>query len=138
MALDAGLGGFLLLVGRVLFGGLLAFQGLNHFMNVEGMAGYAEMKGIPAPGFSVIGSGVMLLGGGLGIVAGVFPAVAAGALAVFLLVSAVTMHDFWAVPDDQRQDEMVQFLKNVELAGAALVFLALSGETWAYAVGIGL
>jgi uncharacterized membrane protein YphA (DoxX/SURF4 family) len=138
MALDAGLGGVLLLVGRVLFGGLLAFQGLNHFMNAEGMTGYAQMKGIPAPGFGVIASGVMLVLGGLAIVAGVFPAVAAGALAVFLLVSAVTMHDFWAVPDDQQQDEMVQFLKNVELAGAALVFLALSGETWAYAVGVGL
>jgi uncharacterized membrane protein YphA (DoxX/SURF4 family) len=57
---------------------------------------------------------------------------------VFLLVAAVTMHDFWAVPGDQQQDEMVNFLKNVELAGAALVVLAISGEPWAYAVGIGL
>ena len=138
MALDAGLAAVLLLVGRVLFGGLLAFQGLNHFMNAEQMTGYAEMKGIPAPGFGVIASGVMLVLGGLGIVAGVYPALAAGTIAVFLLVAAVTMHDFWAVPGDQQQDEMVNFLKNVELAGAALVVLAISGEPWAYAVGIGL
>ena len=138
MALDAGLAAVFLLVGRVLFGGLLAFQGLNHFLDLEGMSGYAEMKGIPAPRFGVIASGVMLVFGGLGILAGVYPALAAGAIAVFLVVTTPTMHDFWAVPEEQAQDEMVNFLKNVELLGAALVFLALSGEPWAYAVGIGL
>jgi uncharacterized membrane protein YphA (DoxX/SURF4 family) len=135
---DAGLAGLFLLVGRLLFGGILAFQGLNHFLNAEEMTGYAEMKGLPAPGFSVVASGLVLVLGGLGIAAGIYPAVAAGAVAVFLLVAAVTMHDFWAVPEDQQQDEMVQFLKNVELAGAALVVLALSGQPWAYAVGLGL
>ena len=138
MALDTGLAAVLLLAGRVLFGGLLVFQGLNHFTNTEAMTGYAQAKGLPAPGFSVVASGVVLALGGLGIIAGVFPAIAAGAVALFLLVAAVTMHDFWAVPDEQAQDEMVQFLKNVELAGAALVFLAISGEAWAYTVGIGL
>jgi putative oxidoreductase len=138
MALDSGLAAVLLLGGRVLFGGLLAFQGLNHFLNLDEMTGYAEAKGLPAPGFSVIASGVVLVLGGLGIVVGAFPAIAAGALAVFLLVAAVTMHDFWAVPEEQAQDEMVNFLKNVELAGAALLFLAVSGEAWAYAVGVGL
>jgi uncharacterized membrane protein YphA (DoxX/SURF4 family) len=138
MALDAGLAGILLLIGRVLFGGLLVFQGLNHFMNAEQMTGYAQAKGLPAPGFGVVASGVLLVAGGLALILGVYPAVAAGALAVFLLVSAVVFHDFWAVPDEQAQDEMVNFLKNVELAGAALVFLAISGEAWAYTVGIGL
>ncbi len=138
MALDAGLAAVLLLVGRVLFGGLLAFQGLNHFRNLDGMAGYAEVKGVPAPRFGVVASGVVLVLGGLGIALGVFPALAAGALAVFFLVVTPTMHDFWAVPEDQKQDEMVQFIKNAELLGASLLFLALSGETWAYAVGVGL
>lgn len=138
MAVDAGLTGILLVVGRVLFGGLLAFQGLNHFQNLDAMTGYAEAKGLPAARVSVVASGVLLVAGGLGIVLGVFPAIAAAALAVFLLVSAVTMHDFWAVPEDQAQDEMVQFMKNVELAGAALLVLAFSDQPWAYAVSLGL
>ncbi len=137
MVLDAGLGAIALLVGRVLFGGLLAFQGLNHFMNVDEMAGYAEYKGIPAPRAGVVVSGLLLVGGGLGILLGAFPALAAGVLVAFFLVVTPTMHDFWAVPEDQQQDEMVQFLKNVELLGASLVFLALATEPWAYAVGVG-
>jgi uncharacterized membrane protein YphA (DoxX/SURF4 family) len=138
MVVESAAGEVAFLLARVLFGGVLAFMGLNHFSGVEGMAGYAELKGIPAPTFSVIASGVMLVLGGLGIVLGVAPVPAAGALATFLLVSAVTMHDFWAVPEDQAQDEMTGFLKNVALAGGALGFLALGGQTWPYAVGIGL
>lgn len=136
MALDTGLAAVLLLVGRILFGGLLAFQGLNHFQNVEAMTGYAQAKGLPAPKLGVLASGGLLVTAGLALVLGVYPGIAAGAVAVFLLASAVIFHDFWAVPEDQAQDEMVQFLKNVELAGGALIFLAISSEAWAYTVGL--
>ncbi|QLH81633.1 DoxX family protein [Halosimplex pelagicum] len=138
MVVESAAGEAVFLVARLLFGGVLAFMGINHFSGVEGMAGYAEMKGIPAPRFSVIASGVTLVLGGVGVALGVAPVLAAGALATFLLVSAVTMHDFWAVPEDQTQDEMTGFLKNVALAGGALGFLALGGQAWPYAVGVGL
>lgn len=138
MAIDAGIGAVVFLVARVLFGGLLAFQGLNHFQNADAMSGYAQSKGVPAARASVLLSGGMLLFGGLGIVLGVFPAIAAGAIAAFLLVTTPLMHDFWAVPEDQQQAEMINFIKNVELLGASLVFLVLSSEPWAYALGVGL
>lgn len=131
--------GALGLVGaRILFGGVLAFMGLNHFMEREEMAGYAEYKGLPAPMFSVIASGALLILGGVAIVAGVFPGVGALAIAGFLLVSAVTMHDFWAVPAEEQQDEMVQFLKNVALAGGAFAFVAIATLSWEYSAGIGM
>jgi uncharacterized membrane protein YphA (DoxX/SURF4 family) len=135
---ESGVAAIALLVGRVLFGGLLAFQGLTHFMQTDAMAGYAQAKGLPAPRASVLLSGSFLVAGGAAIAVGVFPALAAGGMALFLVVTAVTMHDFWAVPEEQHQDEMVQFIKNVELAGAAVVFLAISSLEWGYAVGVGL
>ena len=128
----------LFLLGRVLFGGVLAFTGLNHFMNADGMIPYAEAKGLPAPAASVYFSGGLLVVSGLLLVGGAFPVVAAGALATFLLASAVTMHDFWAVPEDQQQTEMTQFLKNVALAGGALAMLTAAGTAWPYSVGVGL
>ncbi|MFC4358371.1 DoxX family membrane protein [Halobium salinum] len=138
MALEAPLASELLLLARLLFGGVLAFTGLNHFTNTDAMTGYAEAKGLPAPRLGVVGSGVLLVLGGLGLVFGVFPVLAAGALAVFLVVSALVFHDFWAVPEDQQQTEMTQFLKNVALAGAALALLALGGTQWAYALNVGV
>ncbi len=136
---DAALAGEIFLIGRILFGAVLAFMGLNHFMNLDQMAGYAEFKGLPAPAFSVIASGAVLVLGGLGIVLGAFPVLAAGGLAVFLIVSAVTMHDFWTLDDpEEQQNEMTSFLKNLYGAGAALALLAVGGASWPYAVGIGL
>ncbi|ELZ43224.1 DoxX family protein [Halorubrum saccharovorum DSM 1137] len=136
---DTPFAGELFLLGRILFGVTLAFMGLNHFMDVDTMAGYAEFKGLPAPRLSVVASGLVLVLGGLGVAAGAFPVLAAGALAVFLLVSAVTMHDFWSMDDpEEKQSEMTSFLKNVYGAGAALALLAVGGTAWPYAVGLGL
>ncbi len=125
------------LLARVLFGGVLAFTGLNHFLDTDAMAGYAEFKGLPAPRASVLGSGGLLVFSGLSIVLGVFPALGAGALAVFLLVSGVTMHDFWAVGKDEAQDELTHFLKNVYGAAGALAFLVVASAPWPYALNIG-
>jgi uncharacterized membrane protein YphA (DoxX/SURF4 family) len=125
------------LVGRLLFGGVLAVMGLNHFQQVEGMAGYAESKGLPLPKVSVVGSGALLVVAGGAIVLGVVPVVAGALLAAFLLASAVLFHDFWSVEDpEQKQSEMTDFLKNVALAGAALAFLAVGGTAWPLAVGL--
>ena len=139
LQLDAPFAGELFLLGRLLFGGVLAFMGLNHFMDVDAMAGYAEFKRIPAPRVSTVASGALLVLGGVGVAVGAFPVLSAGALAVFLLVSAVTMHDFWTVDDpEDRQNEMTGFLKNLYGAGAALALLAVGGTVWPYALGIGL
>lgn len=127
------------LVARLLFGGVLAFMGANHFLNGEDMAGYARMKGLPAPKLTVAATGAMLLLGGLAVVTGAFVVLGAGALAVFLLASAVLMHDFWTVEDPQQQQtEMTHFLKNVTMAGAALGFLALASVPWPYALDVGV
>lgn len=133
-----GLEGIVLLVGRVLFGGVVAFMGLNHFLDAESMTGYAEHKGLPAPRLSVLVSGAVLVLGGLSIVLGMFPLLGALAVAAFLLVSALLMHDFWAVPEDQQQDELTQFLKNAVMAGGALVVAVVAAEPWAYSLGLGL
>ena len=128
----------LLIVGRILFGGVLAFTGLSHFTQTEEMAGYAEYKGLPAPRLSVLASGALLIAGGLGIIVGVFPVVAAIALAAFLIISAIMMHNFWAVPEDQQQDEMNSFLKNISLAGGSLVIAAVASSGWTFSIGISL
>jgi uncharacterized membrane protein YphA (DoxX/SURF4 family) len=138
MALDAGVAALALLAGRVAFGGLLAFAGLNHFLNAGEMADYAESKGVPAPGVGVVASGTMLVLGGVGILLGAYPTLAAGMVATFFVVVTPVMHDFWNAPGDRREDEFTDFLKNTELFGAALVFLALGGQPWGYALNVGL
>jgi uncharacterized membrane protein YphA (DoxX/SURF4 family) len=102
------------------------------------MTQYAAHKGLPAPRLSVVASGAVLVLGGLSIVLGVLPLVGGAVVAAFLLGSAVLMHDFWAVPADQQQDEMTQFLKNAALAGGAIAFAALASQAWSLSLGVGL
>lgn len=139
MVLEPGPGGLAFLLGRLVFGSILAFMGLNHFMDLDAMSGYADAQGVPAPRFSVIASGLALVFGGLAIAVGVYPLLGAVALAVFFVVTTPVMHDFWTVEDpEQRQAEMTDFLKNATLFGASVVLAALAGTVWPYALNIGL
>ncbi len=138
MVFDTAGAGVAFLLARVLFGAVLAFTGVNHFLDAEGMIGYAQAKGIPAASLGVPFSGGLLIAGGLGIVLGVYPTLAAGALAVFLAVATPTMHDFWNAPEEEYQGEFNNFLKNVALLGGALAFLVFASETWPLAVNVGL
>jgi putative oxidoreductase len=113
-------------------------MGLNHFMKVDEMTGYAQHKGLPAPKLSVIASGLVLVLGGLGIVVGILPVVSGIAVAGFLVVAALFMHDFWAVEEDEMQNEMIHFLKNIIITGGALAFAVLGTQSWPYSAGIGL
>jgi uncharacterized membrane protein YphA (DoxX/SURF4 family) len=114
---------WLFLAGRILFSAVFVFSGLGHFMQLEEMSEYAGQKGVPAPKLMTVVTGVVILLGGLSILFWTQVIVGAWLLAGFLLLAAFTIHDFWAVEDPQQaQVEMQQFMKNLALAGAAIVF----------------
>jgi len=113
-------------IGRILFSMIFIVSGLNHFMQLGPMAQYAASKGVPAARFATAASGLVILAGGLSILFWWEVSVGAWLLIGFLVAAALVMHDFWAAEDAQvRQTEMAQFMKNVALAGAALVFFVL-------------
>lgn len=114
-------------VGRILFAMLFVMSGLSHFAQADAMSQYAEAKGLPAPRAMVLLSGVVLVAGGLSVLLWQYVVWGSGLLLVFLLLAAFTMHDFWTLEDEQEQQtEMTQFMKNVALAGAALIFYVLA------------
>ncbi|SEH15214.1 Uncharacterized membrane protein YphA, DoxX/SURF4 family [Natronorubrum sediminis] len=117
-------------LGRALFGGILAFNALENLRNLEERIAYAEAKNSPKPGLSVPTISAGLLVGGLGVALWRVPAAAAAAVAGFLLGVTPVMHDFWNVDDpEQRQQELIHFLKNMALFGAALAFLKIGQQS---------
>jgi putative oxidoreductase len=95
---------------------------INHFLNRKMLADYARSKGVPAPDIAVTVSGLLILAGGLSILAGVQPKVGAGLISTFLLGVSPQMHAFWKEQDtQQRMHEMVNFTKNMALVGASLL-----------------
>jgi putative oxidoreductase len=115
-------------IGQVVLGAYFIFSGLNHFMKAQAMTGYAASKGLPAPSASVLLSGVLLVLGGLGVLFQYQVTYAYGALILFLVVAAVTMHAFWKAGDPMaKMGDMINFQKNIALASALLMLLALQG-----------
>ena len=120
----------LLLVGRVLFSLIFINSGLAHLTKLEAMTGYAQFKKVPAPKLAVIVTGLMIILGGLYIALGVYADLGALFIAIFCLVSAFMMHNFWTISDAQaKQGETVNFFKNLALAGAALMIFVWVGTT---------
>jgi putative oxidoreductase len=122
------------LIGRLIYGGFFAMSGISHFQRFAMYKAYAASKGAPAPGIAVGATGLLLFGGGLSIILGAFPTVGAALLIIFLLGVTPMMHNFWAVHDPPaRMGEMVNFMKNSALLGAALMSLAIP-EPWPLSV----
>jgi uncharacterized membrane protein YphA (DoxX/SURF4 family) len=117
------------LIGRILFGALFLATGMAHLTDKGAMAGYAESKGVKPGRLAVLLSGVVILASGLMIILGLWIDLAAILLALFLLSTALVMHNFWTISDEgERQNEMVQSLKDLALCGGALMLLYLASE----------
>ncbi|MFI6869758.1 DoxX family protein [Nocardia sp. NPDC050406] len=118
------------LIGRILFVVLFLSSGIGHLTQADGMAGYAQSKGVPMPKLAVQVSGVVLVLGALMVLFGVWADLGALLLVVFLLPTAFLMHAFWKEADAMaKQNEMIQFNKDVSLAGAALALFAFFAHT---------
>ncbi|MCP2261228.1 putative membrane protein YphA, DoxX/SURF4 family [Streptoalloteichus tenebrarius] len=119
------------LIGRVLFVLLFLGSALNHLTHTSAMTAYTESKGVRPARASVLGSGVWMAVAAVLVLLGLWGDLGALMLVVFLLPSAFLMHAFWRERDGQtRSMEQTQFLKDLALAGAALLVFVLfrSGE----------
>lgn len=116
----------IVLIGRILFAALFLFSAFGHLARRERMAQFAAAKKVPMPMVSVLAGGVLLLLGGLSVLFGVYADLGALLLVIFLVPTAILMHPFWKETEPQaRTTEMVQFSKDLGLAGAALMLFAL-------------
>ena len=111
------------LLGRSLYGGVLAYMAVDGFKHNDKRVEIAEEKGVPMPDIAVPFVTGMLLVANLGIVLWKLPRAAAGALVVFFLGTTPAIHDFWNMEGQDRQGNKINFLKNLALLGGALVFL---------------
>lgn len=119
-----------LVIARVLYGGILALMALDNLGSLDQRIDYARSKGAPVPRISVPFISGALFSGSLGVVFWRRPTIAAGAVATFFVAVTPQMHDFWALDDeDQRQQQRRHFLKNTALLGGALAFMRLGAAT---------
>jgi putative oxidoreductase len=126
----------LLIIGRAIFGGFFLFSGLHHFMDRVALTSVTAAVGVPFPDVAVLGTGLLLVMGGVGLMTGLWPRVGALMIIAFLIGVTPVMHAFWKDPaGPQRMANMGDFLKNVGLLGGACIAAALPAR-WGKAVTV--
>lgn len=111
------------LTGRILIALIFILSGISKIAGFDGTVGYIASQGLPLPQLLAIGTILVEVGGGLLLVFGWRARWAALALLVFTGLAAVLFHNFWAVPADQAQNQMIHFMKNLSMMGGLLFVL---------------
>jgi putative oxidoreductase len=123
--------GLLSLTGRVLLCTIFFMAaGGNKIPNFNKVAETMEKQGIPLPQLMLVGAIVFLLVGSASVIVGYKARFGAALLAIFLVLASYYFHNFWALPDDQKQDQMIQFMKNLSMFGAMLFLIANGPGAW--------
>jgi putative oxidoreductase len=94
---------------------------------------YIKAAGLPFAPLALAGSALVELAGGFALVFGYRTRLAATALAVFSLLTAMFFHSNFA-----DQNQMIHFLKNVAIAGGLLQVAAFGGGRLSLDAGRGL
>ena len=110
----------LVLLGRFFYVLIFLMAAANHFSKQT--ISYAAAQGVPLASVAVPLSGIIALAGGLSILVGYRAKTGAWLIVLFLVPVTLTMHRFWTVHDPMTaQTQVVMFMKNVALLGAALL-----------------
>ena len=112
--------GAMTVVGRVMLATIFLMSAVgNKIPNFNDVAAYIASEGVPMPQVMLFGGIVFLIAGSLSVIAGCKAKIGAGLLLVFLVLATYFFHDFWSFEDAaEKQQQMIQFMKNLALMGA--------------------
>lgn len=119
------------LIGRLFIGTIFLMSAIgNKIPKFSFVVGYMESKGVPLANVMLIGAIIFLIAGSLSVILGYKTRIGATLLLVFLILATYFFHDFWNLQGDARQNEMIQFMKNLSMAGAMLFLIGNGGGAW--------
>ena len=115
------------IVGRLMLCTVFAMSAIgNKIPNFDGVAAFMDKAGVPQPKIMLAGAIVFLLVGSLSVVLGFRARFGALLLLVFLVLATYFFHNFWDLEGEARGEQMINFMKNLALAGA-MVFVIANG-----------
>ena len=106
------------LAGRIMIATIFFMSAVgNKIPNFGGVAEYLASEGVPLPKLMLFGGIVFLIAGSLSVITGYRTQIGSGFLLVFLILATYFFHDFWNFEGEARQQQMIQFMKNLSLMG---------------------
>lgn len=124
------------LAGRILIVTIFLMSAIgNKIPNFNGVASYMASEGVPMPQLMLVGGILFLIAGSLSVVTGFRSNIGAGMLLAFLILATYFFHDFWNFEGDMRQQQMIQFMKNLSLMGTMLFLMANGSGLFSFDTG---
>ncbi len=117
-----------LILGRVLLSAIFILSGLGKIPNFSGVAQMMAGKGIPLATVALVITLLIEIGGGLMVLTGFKARWAALVIALWLVPVTLVFHHFWGIPEAAKQEQMINFLKNVAIMGGLLILAYASPE----------
>jgi putative oxidoreductase len=119
---------WLLILGRVLLSVIFILSGLGKIPHFNDIAGMMASKGIPLATVALVITLLIEIGGGLLVLTGYKAKYAALVIAFWLVPVTLVFHHFWGIPEAAKQDQMINFLKNVAIIGGLLILAYANPE----------
>jgi putative oxidoreductase len=113
------------LIGRILIAAIFITSGIAKLTDPAGAAGYMNGVGIGNADTLVYVAGVAELAGGLSLLFGFLTRIGAMGLIVFLAITTLFFHNFWAMTGAEAKTQMVQFMKNLAIMGGLFMIVAM-------------
>jgi putative oxidoreductase len=108
-------------IGLLLMGGMFAYEGLMHLLDLKGLTVFLSERNFPAPHLLVpLGSGLQIIAG-LGLAFGIARPYAASALIVFTIVASLMLLNFWRYSGAERNSLRSGFIVNIAVIGGLLI-----------------
>jgi putative oxidoreductase len=122
--MPAQLQGPITVLGRVFLCTIFFMSAIgNKIPNFSAMAKVMESVGMPAPQLMLAGAIVFLIAGSFSVVLGFKARIGATLLLVFLVLATYYFHAFWKLEGSEQQAQMIEFMKNLSMAGAMLMII---------------
>ena len=120
--------GVIVFLGRFLFALIFLMSGFTHFSKQT--IGFAASQGVPLASILAPASGLLAFFGGQSILLGYRAKLGAWLIVIFL-IGVTPMHKFWGIADPMMQQmQMVMFMKNLTMLGAALLITQFGSGPW--------
>lgn len=112
--------------GRILFVIYFILMGSSHLLNFREHSALLRRKGVPLPIAATILTVVMMVGGGVLVLFDWHRSIGAWLLFGIIFPAPFFLHHFWNETESySRLSEFAHFIKDISLAGAALLLLSL-------------
>jgi putative oxidoreductase len=124
--------GILALIGRLLIVAIFALSAANDITHFDEIVTQMKLHRVPYPEWMLPGAIVFLIVGSISVFVGFKARFGALLLLIFLGLATYFFHNFWDMTGQEREMQMIEFMKNLALMGTMVFVIAVGAGPFSF------